>query len=49
MPQVLITFVMLGVSDCGYQIIWSLVLKKKGLEGEVCQLTFNINDYYIRI
>ena len=29
LPQVLITFVMLGVSDCGYQIIWSLVLKKK--------------------
>ena len=29
LPQVLITFVMLGVSDCGYQIIWIVVLKKK--------------------
>ena len=51
LPRVLITFVMLGVSDCGNQIIGIVVLKKKkkGLEGEVCQLTFNISDYNIRI
>ena len=29
LPRVLITFVMLGVSDCGNQIIGIVVLKKK--------------------